>query len=77
MEFEQIQQVVVDVLHVDEDEVKIESRFVDDLGADSLDIYRIIMGLEETFDIEIDHDVAYGVETVSDVVERIKSARQE
>lgn len=77
MEFEQIQQVVVDVLRVDAGEVKMESRFVDDLGADSLDVYQIIMGLEEAFDIEIDHEEAEKIETVADAVERIKNAMQE
>ena len=50
------------------------STFVDDLGADSLDIFQIIMGIEETFDIEIDNDEADNISTVGDAVEQIKKA---
>ena len=48
--------------------------FVDDLGADSLDIFQIIMGIEEAFDIEIDNDEAEKIVTVGDAVEQIKNA---
>lgn len=77
MEFEQIQEVVAEVLHVDKREVTMESRFVDDLGADSLDIYQIIMGLEDAFDIEINHEEAEKIETVEHAVEQIKQAMGE
>ena len=53
MEFEKLQDIIVDVLNVQKEEVKPETTFVDDLGADSLDIFQIIMGIEEEFDIEI------------------------
>ena len=51
-----------------------ETKFVDDLGADSLDIFQIIMGIEEAFDIEIDNDDAEKIVTVGDAVEQIKNA---
>ena len=53
MEFEKLQEIIADVLNVQKDEIKPETTFVDDLGADSLDIFQIIMGIEEEFDIEI------------------------
>ena len=61
-----------DVLNIEVDEIKLESRFVDDLGADSLDIFQIIMGIEEIFDIEIDNSEAEKISTVKDAVEQIK-----
>ena len=53
MEFERVKNVIVDQLSVDADEVTLEASFVDDLGADSLDVVELIMGLETEFDIEI------------------------
>lgn len=64
----------MDVLNQDAQEITMESTFVDDLGADSLDIFQIIMGIEETFDIEIDNDEAEKIVTVGDAVEQIKNA---
>ena len=49
MEFEKLQNIIADVLNVDKQEITMETRFVDDLQADSLDIFQIIMGIEETF----------------------------
>ena len=74
MEFEKLQEIIVDVLNVQKDEVKPETTFVDDLGADSLDISQIIMGIEEEFDIEIDNDEAEKIVTVQDAVDQIKKA---
>ena len=65
---------ISDVLNVNKDEITMESTFVDDLGADSLDIFQIIMGIEEAFDIEIDNDDAEKIVTVGDAVEQIKNA---
>ena len=73
MEFEKIQEIIADVLNIDVQEIKMDSKFVDDLGADSLDIFQIIMGIEETFDIEIDNEEADKISTVGDAVEQIKS----
>lgn len=74
MEFEKIQKIISEVLGVEEDSITMETTFVDDLGADSLDVFQIIMALEEEFDIEIDNDKAEKIVTVSDAVEQIKDA---
>ena len=74
MELEKLKQIISDVLNVDVDEITMDSTFVNDLGADSLDIFQIIMGIEEEFDIEIDNEEAEKIVTVKDAVERIKSA---
>ena len=74
MEFEKLRDIIVEVLNVDENEVTMESTFIDDLGADSLDVFQIIMGIEEEFDIEIPAETAEQVTTVEDAVEMIKNA---
>jgi acyl carrier protein len=74
MEFEKLQKIISEVLNVDEDEITMETTFVDDLGADSLDIFQIIMGIEEEFDIEIANEEAENIVTVSDAVDQIKNA---
>lgn len=77
MEFEKLRDIIVEVLNVDENEVTMESTFVDDLGADSLDVFQIIMGIEEEFDIEIPNEEAEKIITVGDAVEQIKKAVSE
>ena len=74
MELEKLKEIIADVLNVDADDITEDTTFVDDLGADSLDIFQIIMGIEETFDIEIDNDDAENIATVGDAVEQIKNA---
>ena len=74
MEFEKLQEIIADVLNVQKDEFRPETTFVDDLGADSLDIFQIIMGIEEEFDIEIDNEEAEKIVTVQDAVDQIKKA---
>ena len=74
MEFEKIKAIIAEVLNVDENEITMETTFTDDLGADSLDIFQIIMGLEEEFDIEIANEDAEKIVTVGDAVEQIKNA---
>lgn len=74
MEFEKLQKIISEVLNVDADEIKMGTTFVDDLGADSLDIFQIIMGIEEEFDIEIANEEAENIITVADAVEQIKNA---
>lgn len=74
MEFEKLQQIIADVLSVDLDEITPETTFKDDLGADSLDVFQIIMGVEEAFDIKIPDDAAQNIVTVGDAVEAIKKA---
>ena len=56
MELEKLKEIIADVLNVEVNDITEDTTFVDDLGADSLDIFQIIMGIEETFDIEIDND---------------------
>lgn len=77
MEFEKLRDIIVEVLNVDENEVTMESTFIDDLGADSLDVFQIIMGIEEEFDIEIHNEEAEKIVTVGDAVEQIKKAVSE
>ncbi|MDF2945176.1 acyl carrier protein [Anaerotaenia torta] len=74
MEFEKLQKIISEVLNVDEDEITMETTFVDDLGADSLDVFQIIMGIEEEFDIEIANEEAENIVTVADAIEQIKNA---
>jgi len=74
MEFEKLKEIIVDVLNVSAEEIKMETTFVDDLGADSLDIFQIIMGIEEAFDIEIENEDAEKIVSVGDAVEQIKKA---
>ena len=74
MEYEKLQEIIADVLNVDKAEVKMDTTFVDDLCADSLDIFQIIMGIEEEFDIKIPDDAAEHIVSVGDAVEQIKNA---
>lgn len=74
MEFEALQKIIAEVLNVDPDEITMNTTFVDDLGADSLDIFQIIMGIEEEFDIEIPNEEAEKIISVGDAVEQIKSS---
>ena len=77
MEFEKLKKIIVDVLNVDENEITMDTTFIDDLGADSLDVFQIIMRLEEEFDIEIPNEQAEKIVTVGDAVEQIKAAMNE
>lgn len=74
MEFVKIKAIIEDVLNVGPEEITMDTTFVDDLGADSLDIFQIIMGIEEAFDIEIENEDAEKIVTVGDAVEQIKNA---
>ena len=74
MEFEKLQNIIADVLNIDKSKITPETTFVDDLGADSLDVFQIIMGIEEEFDIEIPTESAEKIVTVQDAVEQIKNA---
>lgn len=73
MIFEKVQEKVAEQLGVEADEVLMESSFIDDLGADSLDIVELLMALEEEFDIEIPDEEAEKLTSVGDVVEYIKN----
>ena len=74
MEFEKLQDIIADVLNVSKDDIHPETTFVDDLGADSLDIFQIIMGIEDEFDIQIPDDAAESIVTVNDAVVQIQNA---
>ena len=73
--FDEVKEVIVEQLNVSPDEVKPESRFVEDLGADSLDVVEMIMALEEKFEIEIPDSDAENIKTVQDVVDYIEKAK--
>ncbi len=70
--FEKVKGIIVEQLGVEDEEVKIESTFVDDLGADSLDIVELVMALEEEFDMEIPDEDAEKIKTVGDAVKYIE-----
>lgn len=74
MEFEKLKEIIADVLRCNPDEITADTTLVDDLGADSLDIFQIVMGIEDIFDIEIPNEDAEKIITVGDAVERIKKA---
>ena len=74
--FEKVKEITVEQLSVDADEVTLDSTFVDDLGADSLDIVELIMAFEEEFSIEIPDEVAEKIRTVRDAVELIDKEKQ-
>jgi len=76
MEFEKLKEIIADVLNVNADEITEDTTFVDDLGADSLDVYQIIMGIEDAFQIEIPAEKAEHITTVGEAVELIKSSRE-
>lgn len=76
MEFEKMQEIIAEVLSLSTDEITLESEFVNDLGADSLDLFEIITILEDEFDIEIE-DVSEDIVTVGDALEQIKQAINE
>lgn len=73
MVFEKVKEIIIEQLGVEEDDVTMESSFIDDLGADSLDIVELIMALEEEFDLEIPDEEAEKIATVGDVVHYIRS----
>jgi acyl carrier protein len=73
MVFEKVKKIIVEQLGVEEEEIAMESSFIDDLGADSLDIVELIMALEEEFDIEIPDSEAEKIATVGDAVDYIKN----
>lgn len=68
MEFEKLQNIIAEVLGRDAEEITGEMSFVDDLRADSLEIFQIIMGIEDTFDIILDDDVVNYIKTVGDAL---------
>ncbi len=73
--FDEVKEVVVEQLNVSPDDVKEDSKFADDLGADSLDVVELVMSLEEKFDIEIPDEEAENIATVADAIKFIENAQ--
>lgn len=73
--FERVKKIVVEHLSVEEDKVKPEASFIDDLGADSLDTVELVMAFEEEFGVEISDDTANEIQTVNDAVTYIDKAK--
>lgn len=69
---ERVRQIIVDQLDVSEDEVVPEASFIDDLGADSLDLVELVMAMEEFFDVEIPDEDAENIRTVQDAINYIQ-----
>jgi len=74
--FDKVKEIVVEQLGVDEADVSMDSTFIDDLGADSLDIVELIMAFEEEFNVEIPDEVAEKIKTVKDAVSYIDQEKQ-
>lgn len=74
MEFERLKKIIAEVLNIEAESITMDTTFIDDLGADSLDVFQIIMGIEEEFDIEIANEDAESIVTVADAVEQICKA---
>lgn len=75
MELEKIKAIIAEVLNIDADSITEDTTFVDDLGADSLDIFQIIVGIEEEYDIELDNESVEQIQTVGDAVEAIRTIK--
>ena len=75
MELEKIKAIIAEVLNIDADSITEDTTFVDDLGADSLDIFQIIMGIEEEYDIKLDNESVEQIQTVGDAVEAIRTIK--
>ncbi len=76
-DFERVKKVIVEQLGVDEGDITMEASFVDDLGADSLDIVELIMGLETEFDMEIPDESAETIKTVGDALAYISKEKHD
>jgi acyl carrier protein len=69
---EEIKQIIAEILNLDPDEIDLDNTFTDDLGADSLDVFQIIMGIESKFDIDIPTDKVETISTVGEAMELIQ-----
>lgn len=76
MVFEKIKSVVANQLGVEESKIALETKFIEDLGADSLDLYQVIMNLEEQFGVEIPSEDAEKIKTVGDAVSYVESKKK-
>lgn len=73
MELEKMQEIIAGVLSINPDEITVDTKFEDDLGADSLDVCQIIVEIENEYEIEVPQDAAEQIVTVGDAIEQIKS----
>ncbi len=74
MEFEKLKEIISGVLNIEKDSIVEETKFIDDLGADSLDIFQIILEIEDAFNISIDDSAAEKIVTVGDAAQQIKNS---
>ncbi|RKI40828.1 acyl carrier protein [bacterium D16-51] len=77
MEFEKLQMIISEVLSIEPEDVRMEMSFTDDLGADSLEIFQIMMGIEEVFDVVIEEGSIEQIETVEQALQAITEAQTE
>lgn len=75
MELEKIKAIIAEVLNIDADSITADTTFVDGLGADSLDIFQIIMGIEEEYDIELENEAVEQIQTVGDAIEALRAIK--
>ena len=73
MELEKLKEIIADVLNVEVNDITEDTTFVDDLGADSLDLFELVMALEEEYGLEIPAEELSDVETVGDIIEYLKN----
>lgn len=77
MEFDKLKKVIAEILSVDPNEITEETTFTDDLGADSLDLFQIVIGIEEVFQIEVPPEESEQINTVGEALQLIKNAVDE
>ena len=75
MIFEKVKEIIADQLGIDTEEIKMETKLIDDLGVDSLEIFEVIMSLEEEFEIEIPNEDVEGMKSVNEMVKYIESKK--
>lgn len=73
MEFEKLQMIIAEVLGKEPSQIYAEARLVEDLGADSLEVFQMVMGMEDTFDVILEEDVVYQVKRVQDLQDLVTS----
>lgn len=73
MEFEKLQMIIAEILGKEQRQIYAEARLVEDLGADSLEVFQIVMGMEDTFDVILEEEVVYQVKTVQDLLNLVIS----
>ena len=73
MEFEKLQMIIAEILGKEQRQIYAEARLVEDLGADSLEVFQIVMGMEDTFDVILEEEVVYQVKTVQDLLNLVVS----